>query len=72
MFATVVKCTILESENWLLMFLCGEPGQSGQIDLSARWLGRGRGRGEGGAEGEVEQEIQVIVSLGVEVDLSLI
>lgn len=53
------------------MFLCDEPGQPGQIDLSLKWLRRGRG-GAGGAESEVEQERQVIVSQGVEVDLSVI
>lgn len=52
------------------MFLCDEPGQPGQIDLSVKWLKRGRGRW--GTEGEVELERQVIVSLGVEVDLSVI
>ncbi len=52
------------------MFLCDEPGQPGQIDLSVKWLRSGRGGG--GAEGEVEKERQVIVSLGVEVDLSAI
>lgn len=47
------------------MFVCDESGQTEQIDSSVNgW------RGAGGAEGEVEQERQVIVSLGVEVDLS--
>lgn len=70
--ATLVPRLFLESEGWSLMFLCDEPGQPGQIDLSARWLRRGRGGWGGGAEGEVEQEMQVIVSLGVELDLSVI
>lgn len=52
------------------MFLCDEPEQPGQIDLSVKWLRRGRGGG--GAEAEVEKGRQVIVSLGVEVDLSVI
>lgn len=50
------------------MFLRDEPGQPGQIYLSVKWLRRGRG----GAVGEVEQERRVIVSLGVEVDTSVI
>lgn len=52
------------------MFVCDESVQPEQIDLSVKWLKRWRGGG--GAAGEVEQETQVIVSLGVEVDPSVI